>query len=58
MRLILGFSYGAQVLMVKKELENVPELANENWDRFLPKFKKYVLLCMQFFFISFHLILC
>lgn len=32
--------YHAKILMLKKELAENPELANENWDRFLPKFKK------------------
>ncbi|PIA25097.1 hypothetical protein AQUCO_12500010v1 [Aquilegia coerulea] len=32
--------YHVKELMVKRELAKIPEYAHENWDRFLPKFKK------------------
>ncbi|EYU27544.1 hypothetical protein ABFS82_13G148400 [Erythranthe guttata] len=32
--------YSIKILMMRRELAKDPTLANENWDRFLPRFKK------------------
>lgn len=44
-----------KILLMKRELAKNPELANENWERFLPKFKKYgsEILCSQLVIVFF-----
>ena len=32
--------YSIKELMIKRELQKNPDMANENWERFLPQFKK------------------
>jgi ribosomal RNA assembly protein len=32
--------YSIKELMIKKELQKNPDMANENWERFMPHFKK------------------